>query len=670
MTRNFIWISLLILFSIQSFGQDMELKKLRDSLKIVSDDKARLSLLIELAKETALTAPDSALQLALEASMIAQKSESEKDIARVYRLLGKIHYDQGRYAQAIEHYNIVYTHSGRINDSSSMSSVLNNIGRAYRRIGEPKEALEYFYKSLDFAGEDTEMIGVVSNNLAMVLNDVGDDSLALHYYKHSLSIAEDEKDSSSIVLSLNNLGTQYDRMKDFKNSEACFLKALELAEKINDTEILGQTYDNIGGMWEDRGNYKKAIEYYLKELEFEKKTGVQVYVAEAFESLSRAHLKINNYQKAFEYASEGYRMSEQIQSAELKANAAQNLAIALEKLKQFDQSLYYMKIAHAIGDSLNSIEKAKMVSNLSSRYELKKKETEINTLNLEKKIQKAELQRGNLIRNGLIGFTIIVTLILIYTIYLYQERKRANQMLTVWSQRVDMKNQELNNLNKVKDKIFSSISHDVRSPLASIQGLLALMKFDALPPRELQKITTELSAKVNTTSSLLENLLNWSKNQIVNAKISPVKTDIKKLVNECIELYSNNAMIKNIQLINNIPDSSFIYADEEMIRITVRNLISNAIKFTPTDGQVKVSAETQAGVLCISVSDSGVGIPKDDLAKIFSFEAHTTPGTAKEKGTGLGLILCKDFIEKNGGKIWVDSHHGKGSTFSFTVPLV
>jgi signal transduction histidine kinase len=361
-------------------------------------------------------------------------------------------------------------------------------------------------------------------------------------------------------------------------------------------------------------------------------------------------------------------MSEEIQSAEQRAIAAGILSNAYEGLKNFDQSLYFLRIEYDISDSLYSIEKTKTVANLASHYELSKKEAEIKMLQFEKQAQHTQLKQESRFRIMLVAFLVVVIIMLVIAVYLYQSRKKANDMLMVWSRAVDQKNQELDNLNKVKDKIFSSIAHDVRSPLASIQGLLSLMNYEILSPEELQRMTIELSAKVNTTSSLLENLLNWSRNQIATAKANPVKSDIKKLADDCIALYSSNASEKNIKLQNNIPTDSTVFVDEEMIRIVFRNLISNAIKFTPKNGEVKIEAAHQDGLLCISVSDSGVGIPEENASKIFSLEAHTTSGTANEKGTGLGLILSKEFIEKNGGEIWASSKIGKGSTFSFTVP--
>ncbi|HCW06488.1 MAG TPA: hypothetical protein DGG95_03875, partial [Cytophagales bacterium] len=588
--------------------------------------------------------------------------------ARVLRLIAHIHYDQGRYSLAIQNAQQALEHSAKTHDSLTMSYELNDIGRAYQRIGDPKLAIEYYQQGLYLVEKNKKMVGIFSNNIAMVLDDINDDTLALKYYERSLKISQELKDTAGIIISLNNMGVVYQQLKNSKKEEEFFQHALELNDKTKDVKLYGLTYDNIGSMWEGRGNFQKAFVYYQKELEYERKSGVKAQIIEALKSLANISIKMKNFQMALKYANEEFKLSEEVQSAELRASAARNLSIVFENLKQFEQAIRYLKVANIISDSLNSVERTKAVSNLASRYELTKKESEIKALNLEKQFQKSELQKESEIRKGLIIFAVVITILFIITIQQYLARKKANDLLVVWSRAIDQKNQELDNLNRIKDKIFSSIAHDVRGPLASLHGLLTLLNLKSLSPDEIQRITMELSARVNTTSSLLENLLNWSKNQITNAKANPVKTDLKKLVNDCISLYQNNALEKNIHLVNLIQESTYIYADEEMIRITLRNLISNAIKFTRNHGEVKIDSSRQDNILCISVSDSGVGIPQEDLKKLFSLDAYTTLGTAKEKGTGLGLILCKEFIEKNGGEISVASENGIGSTFKFTVP--
>ncbi|HTH55457.1 MAG TPA: tetratricopeptide repeat-containing sensor histidine kinase [Cyclobacteriaceae bacterium] len=670
MIRSIIATSIALFCLFEANGQTTE-KQLRDSLSITKDDITKINLLIKLSRAVNTHSADSAMLLAQNAMVIAKRSENEKNIARSYRAVGRVFYNQGKYSSAIENYKNAFIHSQRIHDSVLLSTELDDLGRSYRRIGEPKQALQYLQQGLDIAtaAKDKEMVGEIYNNMALVLNDSGDDSLALKYYHNSLTIAEELKDTSTIILSLNNIGYQYFRLKNLQKEEEYFLKALALVEKTKDQKMYGVTYDNIGSMWADRGDTQKAIVYFLKALEYERKTGVKAYIAEELKSLTEICIKMKNYQMAFKYANEGYQLSEQIQSAELRAVAAKNLAIVFEKLRQFEQSLTYLKIANTIFDSLNSIEKTKVVSNLASRYELNKKESEIKSLNFEKEAQKTELQLQNRIKYGLIIFLLLVTTLLVIAIYQYRERQKANDQLVIWSSAVDQKNKQLDNLNKVKDKIFSSIAHDIKSPLSSIQGLLSLMNTNLLTQEEFNKLIVELSARVNTTTSLLENLLNWSRNQIATAKANPVPTNIRGLSEECLSLYNTNAIEKNIAFFNSISEKAVVYADEEMIRIVLRNLISNAIKFTKPNGAVKLDAIAHENFMSVSIADSGIGISESDLNTIFGYEAKTTHGTAQEKGTGLGLILCKEFIEKNGGKIWVESTLNKGSIFSFTVPV-
>lgn len=669
MIRSILTTSIVLFCFFQANSQNIE-KQLRDSLPLAKDDNTRVNLLIKLSRAVNTHSPDSAMLLAQNAMVIAKRSENEKNIARAYRAIGRVFYNQGRYSSAIENYKNAFVHSQRIHDSVLLSTELDDLGRSYRRIGETKQALQYLQQGLDIASaaKDKEMVGEIYNNMAMVLNDSGDDSLALQYYQKSLAIAEEMKDTSSIILSLNNIGYQYFRLKNPRKEEEHYLKALALVEKTKDVKMYGITYDNIGSMWADKGETQKAFVYFLKALEYERKSGVKAYIAEELKSLTEICIKMKNYQMALKYANEGFKLSEEIQSAELRAVAAKNLATVFEKLRQFEQSLVYLKIANTISDSLNSIEKTKVVSNLASRYELTKKESEIKSLSLEKEMQKTELQLQNRIKYGLIIFLAIVSTLLVVAIYQYRERQKANEQLVVWSSAVDQKNKQLDNLNKVKDKIFSSIAHDIKSPLSSIQGLLGLMNTNLLTPEEFQNLIVELSARVNTTNSLLENLLNWSRNQIATAKANPVNTSMKQLSEECLVLYHTNAVEKNINFFNSISEEAMAYADEEMIRIVLRNLISNAIKFTKRNGEVKLSATADGNYLSVSIADSGIGISASDLTTIFGYEAKSTHGTAQEKGTGLGLILCKEFIEKNGGRIWVESTLNKGSVFSFTVP--
>lgn len=232
-------------------------------------------------------------------------------------------------------------------------------------------------------------------------------------------------------------------------------------------------------------------------------------------------------------------------------------------------------------------------------------------------------------------------------------------------------NEELKNINSIKDKFFSIIAHDLRNPFQALLGYsnLLVTEFESLSNEEIIQYNKELNKSLIYLFSLLENLLNWSMMQRDVLDYKPVNLILYDLANEIVKELSNNAKEKNIALVSKVDNEALVYADANMLHSIVQNLIVNAIKFTPNGGQVFVSSKIKKGFVEVSVKDTGIGIESEKTSKLFNFNTiDTTKGTAGEKGTGLGLPLCKEFIEKNGGKIKVESELGKGSVFTFTLP--
>lgn len=226
---------------------------------------------------------------------------------------------------------------------------------------------------------------------------------------------------------------------------------------------------------------------------------------------------------------------------------------------------------------------------------------------------------------------------------------------------------ELEQLNQVKDKFFSIISHDLRSPMNALLGILNLLDNNQLKPEEFTRLTKELKIQFNYTKTLISNLLDWALSQMDTLKLVPEKINLRNMVNENFNLL-NSMHLKETNLTNLIPEESIALADSNMVNLIFRNLILNGIKFTKNDGHISVSAQDNGNEYTIAIADDGVGISNDIQEILFEKSAgYSTRGTANEKGTGLGLILCKEFVEKNGGKIWLTSELGKGSTLFFTI---
>lgn len=253
---------------------------------------------------------------------------------------------------------------------------------------------------------------------------------------------------------------------------------------------------------------------------------------------------------------------------------------------------------------------------------------------------------------------------LLAQVYDITERKRAEEELRESEAR-------LRELNATKDKFFSIIAHDLKSPFNSIIGFSNLLtrQIQEKDYKGIGRYAVIIQNSSQNAMSLLLNLLEWSRAQVGKMEFNLQYLDVVSLINEAIRLLEDAAVQKSITIYTELPSALFVYADKAMIATILRNLISNAIKFTDVGGEVVISAKQKPDELLITVSDNGVGISLDTIEKLFRIDQnHTTLGTSKEKGTGLGLILCKEFIEKHGGKIWVDSEVGKGSRFCFTIP--
>ncbi len=232
--------------------------------------------------------------------------------------------------------------------------------------------------------------------------------------------------------------------------------------------------------------------------------------------------------------------------------------------------------------------------------------------------------------------------------------------------------ESLKHLVQTKDKLFSIIAHDLRSPLTALVGLTEVLATQTkkLNPEDIVNYSSLVHESASRLLVLIENLLSWSRSQTGNLKLSPRQIDLRGIVNDATIFLAVQAHSKNIQLINNVPAWVEAYADQDTIATVIRNLLSNAIKFTPVGGTVKASAEIQDNHINIKISDTGVGLSDEQQKQIFSFGgSFTTKGTNDESGTGLGLVICKEFVTKNGGVIWVESSANSGTTFTFSLPV-
>jgi two-component system, sensor histidine kinase and response regulator len=287
-----------------------------------------------------------------------------------------------------------------------------------------------------------------------------------------------------------------------------------------------------------------------------------------------------------------------------------------------------------------------LIKKENTQYQLSilRKNKELNRVNLELNNANLELNRVNL------------------------EIKKQSGVIDEKARLLQKQTNELRELNSMKNKLFSVISHDLKTPLYALRNLFRSVQQYDLPAEEIKVYIPEVVNNLNFTTSLMENLLQWVKSQMQKNEVHPQIIEMSALVSEATDLLRLQADTKQIAITFDEKHPVHIYADRDMISLVIRNLLSNAIKFTPASGSIEIGIIEKVSLVELYVKDTGVGIEPHVMKQLFENKYYSTQGTANETGTGLGLMLCNDFITKNGGNIQVKSEVGKGSVFSFVLP--
>ena len=333
--------------------------------------------------------------------------------------------------------------------------------------------------------------------------------------------------------------------------------------------------------------------------------------------------------------------------------------------KDYEKSLWYHEIYQVTSESLTKTSNEKGLNMLKTKIEYDQQKQQLIIEN-EKALAKQSIY---------IYVFIIILIIFAIIVFIIHRNEKTQKKLNIElrSNKSDLEEKQayLNELNQTKNKLFSIIGHDLRGPIGAFQGLLKLFKEGEMTKEEFLNFVPKLKVDIDSISFTLNNLLSWGQTQMNGSTTRPMTTNLEGIIEENMALLSEIAESKSIKLINRIESNCQIWSDPNQVDIIIRNLLSNALKFTSNNGEIIIGAIQKLKTCEIYVKDNGMGMTEETIGKIFQKDStHTTYGTNDEKGTGLGLSLCKEMVEKNQGKIWVHSAIGKGSSFYFTMPRV
>jgi signal transduction histidine kinase len=579
----------------------------------------------------------------------------------------------------------------------------------YRNI-DRKKALEYGEKGLFLAkqNKDKRTTAEIMRFISVIHWHFLYYEDALAQTQEALALSKEIKDVVGVGFCYDNLGVIFYDQEEYQKSEIYLFKALKEFTAIEHAEGLGYVHAHLSWVYLKQKKIPKALQFAFKGLEYRKKTKDAYSISNNLRDIGMIYKERGEYSTAIKYLQEAikivvpinrevvvanytnqlgdiYFRSKQIDSAKIyaekgfylaqKLKHGRNMMLSCKTLLEiyqlennYQEAFKFQNLYYTYKDSVAKEETKAKIDFFDAKYHYKQRTEELLA---KQKQQEIEIKRQKtLIFTYFIVFILLVFILISVLLFRMQRQERKNnRLLANKNEEIALQASKLSEVNHLKDKIFSIIAHDLRSPFRSLIGLLNLADLGALTVEDFKYFLPELSKNVNYTSGLLDNLLYWAKSQMEEASIEPEIFDIQELAENKIGLYEKQAKSKNISLENLITNKIEVFADKNMIDLVLRNLVANAVKFCRIGGKVHIAVAKNQNMWVVSVADTGEGITDENLDKLFGKKTFTTRGTNNEKGTGLGLMLCKEFVEKNGGTIWVDTMLGIGSTFYFSVPI-
>ena len=620
-----------------------------------------------------------------------------KDIAaKVEVYLSAINYYSNKNVDSMQHYsdagisfckkNNYVLGEGKI--IAQLALIDDGQGRVNISIQRVKYALGIYRQEKYTAG-----VANLLSNLGSLEASKGNYKVGVEYFLEAIKLHDSLGSNNGSMIAYMNMGSMYLMFDDLKNAEKYLKISANYAKKIDLNDKVISLYNLIGVLYAMKGQNDSALITFLDNLEkSSEKRFVESHV-ECLSYLGNYYFENKDDKKAINYLEKGLEIAAKSDMMELKSNLLVQIAMIhadkhpelaipllqeattitkemgnqsflitiyeaeadmLKRMNNYKAALELTEKKQKIKDSLFSINKAIELTSITTTHDLEKSNLKVQ--DLERISERNAMQR-----NSLIVIASVVLLLLIVTLYYFRKIDAMNRQL-------NKQQAELQDLNNMKDKLFSIVGHDLRGPVARLPVLLDVYEDPDTSAEEKKYLLDSLREHNKSLMEMLDKLLFWGQSLVKGIRMQAQVLSVNEIVRQNIELKKLALQEKSITITDNVPQNLKVNVDITHFDFIVRNLISNAIKYTFNGGAITISADADKvpGFVVMSVKDTGTGIAADVLAKVFAPE-QSLPGTADEKGTGIGLMLCKEFAYLNGGDIWAESVEGQGATFYFKV---
>jgi signal transduction histidine kinase/Tfp pilus assembly protein PilF len=608
--------------------------------------------------------------------------------SRILNIIGLVHQNLGHDTLSIESYIKSLKLSEIIDDKRNLISVTLNMGNFYSMNNNKDKALAYYNRALLMAEElnSPMQIAQIKNNIGTIYHFLQNYDKAKKYYKETEVILRQVKDKDDLAIVLANLGFVYWYTDEKERGKKCLEEAYGLYQETGLDKVDPLIYSHMATVYSGEGKVEKAKYFYNKYIDFTHAKGWYVKEGGAKLNLGSLYETVKDFPMALDLYKEALIIAKQTNDFELLTENYLALSQMYEHMKDVERGLKFLKLHLAYKDSLNKAKAEQIVLEMDGKYQLEMKEQRIATLQKDAEIQQllVEKQKHN---NALLIIILIGSvLILVLIAFLLYVRTRNNKKLKERNQLIRLQNDKLNEMNQslteserdlilsnqTKETFLAIVAHDLKNPLISLKNLFFVLGAnpEAFSRDQMVEQFKAIETSIKSSVDFLNDLLKWAMSQLDEIKVKYEDFILQELLNEVLAVVNTTALTKEIDFRIDSEKEIELSSDKDMFRFILKNLLGNAVKFALPNTSVNIKLSETNNVLRVEIQDEGIGISEEKLETIFDKDVDkSTSGIMVEKGTGLGLYMCADFIKKLEGKIYAQSEEGKGSVFAFEIPI-
>lgn len=665
-------VSFLFLWLICARVSAQKTDSLEALLRTPLHDTSRVKVLNQLGYIYLNIDSSTAVTYLTEALTTAEKMNYKKGRATALKNFGVAEEYAGNYRKALTYYEDALTIFKELQDPEGIADANNNFGVIYYLQGIYDKALFYYLEAERVYPKslNSEFYSNILNNIGLIYDKQKQFDNALRYYHDALKIRLLSGQKLKISSSYNNIGLLYQGLHQLDSALYYHQKAMELRKDAGDLKGHGASLNNMGDIYLQKGNLTDALEAFNQALKLKIQSGDKRGQSFSYLGIAETYNRMKKYSSAIEAGNKALDIGRALDLREHLVNVLSTLSEAYEANGNYSASNKLLREALIYKDSIYEQEQQLNLAEMAVRFDLAKNELEKKELRKDVELKEEQLADSNTIlkRQNMVIAGVSTALIgLIALLFMLRktirERDRINREL-------NKSTQNLNELNRIKDKLFSIISHDYRGPLTSVKSTLTLFDEGMLNADDQKMIIKSVKNEIDHTLNFLDNMLIWANSQFKGIEVNKTTFAVTDVIRNTVHLMLPQAEHKKIQIVIGNSEQLNVLADKEMTTLVLRNLLSNGVKFCSEGDMIEVFCSRKSNMAEIHVKDNGPGISKEKHEQLFRFEkAQSTYGTSNEKGVGLGLPLCKDFVERNGGTIELQSEPGKGADFYFTLPM-